>query len=139
MQPLDLYLKPSRYLTIIAIIGWILLVSLCLTVNPPWWQSLVFAVVALWRLIIWLRHYAWLQTDSSLQRIQAGGSGWRVSLANGVVCPVQLVSGCRFIPGLIVLHFTLPSKRKLWWLLLADSADIQALRRLRVWGRWGSS
>ena len=137
MQPLDLYLKPSHYLTAVTFIAWVFVLGLCLTVKLPWWQALGFAIGSLWQAIIWLRRYAWLQSETSLRRIQVSVNGWRISFANGLCYNAKLASGCRFLPGLIVLRLALPSGRRLWWLLLADNADAQVLRRLRVWGRWG--
>ena len=147
MQPLDFHLRPSLYLLRVAIVGWLLLVSILAMAALPWWQCLTLIFFSLWRLVIWLRHYALLQTDSSLRQIHISINGWRVKLANGNTYDAQLLSGCRFLPGLIILRLQLTSKdvdkahnntqQKLWWVLLADSANSEALRRLRVWGRWG--
>ena len=147
MQPLDLHLRPSLNLQRVALLSWLILVSICVIADLPWWQSITFIFLSLWRLVIWLRHYALLQTASSLRQIHISINGWRVKLANGNTYDAQLLSGCRFLPGLIILRLQLSSKdldkahnntqHKLWWVLLADSANSEALRRLRVWGRWG--
>ena len=147
MQPLDLHLRPSLNLQRVALLSWLILVSICVISGLPWWQSITFILLSLWRLVICLRHYALLQTASSLRQIRISINGWRVKLANGNTYDAQLLSGCRFLPGLIILRLQLTNKdvdkvlnntqHKLWWVLLADSANSEALRRLRVWGRWG--
>lgn len=147
MLPLDFHLRPSLNLQRVAILSWLTLVCICVMADLPWWQSITFILLSLWRLVIWLRHYALLQTASSLRQIHISINGWRVKLANGNTYDAQLLSGCRFVPGLIVLRLQLTSKNvdkannntqlKLWWVLLEDSANSEALRRLRVWGRWG--
>ena len=147
MLPLDFHLRPSLNLQRVAILSWLILVCICVMADLPWWQSITFILLSLWRLVIWLRHYALLQTASSLRQIHISINGWRVKLANGNTYDAQLLSGCRFVPGLIVLRLQLTSKNvdkannntqlKLWWVLLEDSANSEALRRLRVWGRWG--
>lgn len=146
MQPLDLHLRPSLNLQRVALLSWLILVIICVISGLPWWQSITFILLSLWRLVICLCHYALLQTASSLRQIQISINGWRVKLANGNTYDAQLLSSCRFLPGLIILRLQLTSKdldkahnntqHKLWWVLLADSANSEALRRLRVWGRW---
>ena len=138
MQPLDLHLKPSRYLTWAALVVWGGLVALLLSIPLPWWQSLAIIVASSWLLLHWLRRYAWLQAGNSLQSIYINVHQWRLQLANGQVYEAQLVSGCRFLPGFIVLRMQVPAGPVFWQLLLADSATAEGLRRLRVWGRWGS-
>lgn len=147
MQPLDFQLRPSLILQRVVILSWLTLVVICVTADLPWWQTITFILLSLWRLVICLRHYALLQTANSLRQIHISINGWRVKLANGSTYDAQLLSGCRFLPGLIILRLQLTSKdldkdnnntqHKLWWVLLADSANSEALRRLRVWGRWG--
>jgi len=138
MRPLDLHLKPSRYLTWAALVVWALLVALLLSVTLLWWQNLAFVALSSWLLLRWLRRYAWLRAGNSLQSIRINVHQWRLQLANGQVHDAQLASGSRFLPGFIILRMQVPAGPVLWQLLLADSADVDGLRRLRVWGRWGS-
>ncbi|MCP4880057.1 MAG: hypothetical protein GY905_05875 [Gammaproteobacteria bacterium] len=139
MQPLDLHLKPSRLLAGSAIIVWAVLLALFISTQPPWWQSVGVATMALWHLLVWLRRYAWLQTPDGIQRLHVSVHGWRVYLQDGRAYDVELASGCRFLPALIVLRLQAPGRPMLWWLLMADSAEAGALRRLRVFGRWFST
>jgi hypothetical protein len=138
MQPLDLHLKASGYLTWAAVVVWGAMVSLLLGAGLPWWQNLATIVLASLVLRRWLQRYAWLQSSHSLRGIRISVHQWRLTFADGQVHDAKLASGCRFLPGFIVLRWRLQSGALIWCLLLADSARPDALRRLRVWGRWGS-
>jgi len=138
MQPLDLHLKPSRYLTWATLVVWGAIVSLLLSVGLPWWQSLAAVALAILLLLRWLQRYAWLQSSDSLQGIQINVHQWRLRFTDGQMHHAKLEFGCRFLPGFIVLRLRLQNGSLIWSLLLADNARADELRRLRVWGRWGS-
>ena len=138
MQPLDLHLKPSRYLTWAALVVWGGLVAFLLSITLPWWQDFAFVALSSWLLLRWLRRYAWLRAGNSLRSIRINVHQWRLQLASGQVYEVQPIAGCRFLAGFVVLRMQASAGPVFWQLLLADSATAEDLRRLRVWGLWGS-
>ena len=138
MQPLDLRLKPSRYLEWATLVVWGASVLFLLSVGLHWWQSLAACVGATWLFLGWLQRYVWLRASNSLQGMRISVHQWRLTLADGQVHDAKLASGCRFLPGFIVLRLRLQNSAIIWSLLLADNASADELRRLRVWGRWGS-
>lgn len=137
MLPLQLRLKPSSYLTYLVILTWLALLSLLLSTAVNHWLVAVFAIcsaILYWR---WLRTYAWQSAANSLLSIKVNTIGWHLGLRNGTKFSAVPTVGCRFWPGLIVLRLRKLEGGVFWWVLLADSTDINSLRRLRMVGRWG--
>ena len=137
MLPLQLRLKPSPYLTYLVTLTWLALLSLLLSTAVSLGLVAVFAIcsaILYWR---WLRTYAWQCAANSLLSIKVNAIGWHLCLRDGTKFSAVPAAGCRFWPGLIVLRLHKVEGGVFWWILLADNADINSLRRLRMVGRWG--
>lgn len=137
MLPLQLRLKPSRYLTYLVILTWLALLGLLISAAVNLGLVAVFAfcsAILYWR---WLRTYAWQRDPHSLLSIKVNTLGWHLGLCDGSKFSAVPAAGCRFWPGLIVLRLRKLEGGVFWWVLLADSSESQSLRRLRMVGRWG--
>ena len=137
MLPLQLRLKPSRYLTYLVILTWLALLSLLLSTAVNLGLVAVFAFCSAILYWHWLRTYAWQNSANSLLSIKVNAIGWHLGLRDGTKFTAVPTSGCRFWSGLIVLRLSKIEGGVFWWVLLADNADINSLRRLRMVGRWG--
>lgn len=137
MLPLQLRLKSSRYLTYLVILTWLALLSLLISTAVNLGLVAVFAIcsaILYWR---WLRTYAWQSAPNSLLTIKVNTTGWYLGLNDGTKFTAVPIAGCRFWPGLIVLRLRKLEGGVFWWILMADNADRNSLRRLRMVGRWG--
>jgi hypothetical protein len=137
MLPLQLRLKPSRYLTYFVILTWLALLGLLISAAVNLGLVAVFAfcsVILYWR---WLRTYAWQSAPHSLLSIKVNTLGWHLGLRDGTKFSAVPTAGCRFWPGLIVLRLRKLEGGVFWWVLLADCSETESLRRLRMVGLWG--
>lgn len=140
MKPLVVDLRPSYYLVSILLIASVLaMIALCILPLAWGWKLVGVAVIAvacvyhLWRDALRLHPRSWtrleVSRDNALLLTRRSGEQIRVQ-----VLPITVVTAyC------VVLNVRLPGKLFAQsTVLLADSADQDALRQLRVWLSWAS-
>jgi hypothetical protein len=69
-----------------------------------------------------------------IARIESLGGRWRLETGDGATHRADLIGGYAH-PAIVILNFRLENGRRRSLTLLPDSADLDALRRLRVWLR----
>jgi toxin CptA len=140
VKPLVVDLRPSYYLAaILGIASALAIIALCVLPLPWWWKlaGVVAMVIGcayhLWRDVLRQHPQSWVRLevlrDNTLMLTRRNGEQIRVQ-----VLPITVVTAyC------VVLNVRLPGKLFAQsTVLLADSADKDALRRLRVWLSWAS-
>lgn len=129
-------LKVSTHLVCICAFVW-LVISLCsLALFNGSWPVLVY--VAATGLVTgrWVWRYAWLRSSTSVLAMSWTPDEFCCYLSNGHQVTGQLMAKSAFHPCFITLHIAVAGGGRFWWPLLADSGPEDALRKLRVFGRW---
>jgi hypothetical protein len=129
--PLELSLRPSRIHAGLMLLGHVLaLIAITQAALPLWLQGLLVAGVLAGLARGWRRR----STGAAGLRLAQGGQlrlklhDWQSAEMTGQ--PVVL-------PWLVNIRLALSDGRQVRLLLWPDSADADALRKLRAWLRWG--
>lgn len=129
-------LSPSAYLTKVGALVWGIFLLCSYTIAGASWWTLAYALFAAWVIVSWLWRYAWLKASSSVVAMSWTPEGFCCYLASGDAVEGTILPKSAFNPWLITLHLVTLDGRRYWWPLMADSGPTDALRRLRVFGRW---
>ncbi len=135
-DPVAISLRPSRNMVVFLILGHVLTIVTAFIGLPPAAATIVSAALAL-SLVAQLRTALLKQPDAVIAlEIIADGS-LRYRSRDGAWHPATLNRPAYARPWLIIVRIaTLPrGARRV--VLLADSAEAEQLRRLRVWLLWG--
>ena len=132
-KPLQLAIGRSRRLAWIVLSGQAL--SLCgvlLFPPPPPVTALLLLMWVFIGLHAWWSHLCPATPSRVVHLLLDGQGGWQLTQADGRVIEPRLCPDSRVTPALILLNFRVGRWRRRSLLLLSDSADAGALRRLRV-------
>ena len=100
---------------------------------PLWIKVGLIAGIAL-ALIGFGWRYGYRRGGGFIARIELLDGRWRLETGSGATYPADLIGGYAH-PAIVILNFRLENGRRRSLTLLPDSADPDALRRLRVWLR----
>jgi hypothetical protein len=132
--PLLVELYPSRRLLIGGGLSHLLAGVAVVLADIPWWIK-VSVVVGIGLSLVWFGLcYGYASGRGFIARIEWLDGRWRLETSDGRVQRGQLIGGYAH-PQIILLNFRLDSGGRRALTLLPDSADPDALRRLRVWLR----
>jgi toxin CptA len=138
VKPLQVDLQPSPHLAVILLAASICAACMLLLVPVPWWIKLAGVSIIGVATVRQLRRHAWRSADYAWVRLQwSAENGWQAWRAHGEVVKITLLPDSMVHSALVVLRFRCEGQR---WpeaiVLLADGAEHEALRRLRVQLRW---
>ncbi len=105
----------------------------------PAWAALLMAAVLVFSLLYFLRGHAWLRSPSSCIGLTQDGDGGILLLTrDGSRIPCCILPDSVVTPALTVLNIRVEGARGTRGIvILSDSMDAGAFRRLRVWLRHG--
>ncbi len=100
---------------------------------PLWVKAGLLAGIGL--SLAWTGYrYGWRRGGGFITRVELLDGRWRLETGDGARYPARLTGGYAQ-PGVVVLNFRVESSWRRSLALLPDSADLESLRRLRVWLR----
>lgn len=102
--------------------------------NLPLGIKAMFLVGIALVLVQFGRQYACSGRKSFISHVELLDGRWRLTTGDGATHRASLIGGYAH-PNIIILNFRLENRRRWSLALLPDSADPDALRRLRVWLR----
>jgi toxin CptA len=138
IPPLMVILRPSRMLLVL--LGSVALgaVVLSLTLPLPWSIRIGMSLLVTLAAVHAIRLYALQRAPRSILGLEVNAQG-QLYYADALgVAPAELLGSSTATPWLTVLNLRVAETyfpRHV--ILLPDTADTDALRRLRVWLRWG--
>lgn len=102
------------------------------------WLALLASVVDLTVLTVALHRHVLLLDDDAVVELAVSASGvlW-VRLRSGVQVEAEVEGDSYVSHHVMMLGLLLPHSRRVTAVLMRDSGDPEALRRLAVWLRWG--
>lgn len=138
VKPLQVDLRPSPRLAAILMVASASAVFLLLIVPLPWWGKLAGVLTVMVTSIRQMQRHAWRSVPHAWMRLQwSAESGWQAWRNDGEATGVTILPDSMVTSALTVIRFRSADQR---WpqalVLLADSADAESLRRLRVQLRW---
>ncbi|HWU34551.1 MAG TPA: protein YgfX [Methylovorus sp.] len=138
VKPLQVDLRPSRRLAAILMVASGGAVLMLLMVPLPWWVTLLGALLIVVASLRQLQRHAWRSVPQAWMRLQwTVESGWQAWRHDGQAMQITILPDSMVTSVLTVIRFRCAGQR---WpqalVLLADSADPESLRRLRVQLRW---
>jgi hypothetical protein len=126
--------RPSRFLLIGGGIGHLLAGVAVVVSNVPIWVKAGFIAGIVLALIGFGWRYGYRRGRGFIARIELLDGRWRLETGDGAAYRAELIGGYAH-PAIVILNFRLENGRRRSLTLLPDSADPDALRRLRVWLR----
>lgn len=129
--------SPSRRLALIllAVHG---LALYALAAVLPLWAGVACAALMLASLAYYLARDAWLRLGASCIGLVTDAEGVVMLLRDGTQLPCRVLADSLVTPALVVLNVRPRAGRGARSVvILPDSLDAEAFRRLRVWLRWG--
>lgn len=138
VKPLQVDLRPSPRLAAILMVASASAVLMLLVVPLVWWVKLA-GVVAIVVASVWhLRRHAWRSVPEAWVGLRwSTESRWQAWRQEGEAMAITILPDSMVTSALTVIRFRSADQR---WpqalVLLADSADAESLRRLRVQLRW---
>jgi len=134
LAALSLEPRPSRFLLIGGGIGHLLAGAAVVVSSVPLWVKAGF-VAGIVLSLAWVGYrYGYRYGHGFVALVELFEGRWRLETGRGATCRAELISGYAH-PVIVILDFRLESGRRRSLTLLPDSADPDALRRLRVWLR----
>ncbi|WP_238525837.1 protein YgfX [Methylovorus glucosotrophus] len=138
MKPLQVDLRPSPRLTAILMVASASAVLMLLVVPLVWWVKLAGGVAIVVASVRHLRRHAWRSVPEAWLGLRwSTESGWQAWRKDGEAMAITILPDSMVTSALTVIRFRNADQR---WpqalVLLADSADAESLRRLRVQLRW---
>ncbi len=134
-----LTLRPSRRLAVV--LGAAHAVALLLLTLLPldWWLMTALGALLLWSAMHAIHHHALRRGADSVNTLEfSGRAQLRVRTRDGRWEDATVLGSSFVSVALIVLNLGIAGRRlPLHVVIPGDSADAEALRRLRVWLRWG--
>jgi len=79
--------------------------------------------------------FAWRGSGRSVTLRCKGGCKLEIDEGGGWM-PAEAFDARLMLPGLVLLHCSMPGNARRHWLLLADCLPDADFRRLRVWLKW---
>ena len=131
LPPFALQLRPSRLFLSLVLGVLVLSAVLLLIYQPRMWALLPLQCLLGW---LALRANGW-GNPNRVRRIEVDAQGRMQCLQADRVLDVQLRDDCFVSPWLVIVNVTAEGRRHSC-LLLPDSADLEALRQLRVYLLW---
>ena len=131
-------LQPSRWMTLLLVLGYLLAgLAICSLPLPEEVSFLAVALLAI-HLTRMLWHRAWLRAPDAWAAIRVRGDEWTLRRRNGREVSTSLLEEGVATPWLTLVSLRDRGSGKVTRiLLLKDSLDAEAFRRLRVLLRWG--
>jgi len=138
VKPLQVDLRPSARLAAILVVACISALLLFLIVPVVWWVKLVGGVGIVVASVWHLQRHAWRSVPEAWVGLRwSAESGWQAWRLDGEATGIAILPDSMVTSVLSVIRFRCEGQR---WsqaiVLLADSAEPEALRRLRVQLRW---
>jgi len=133
VPPLQLQLRPSRMASVATLALYLMALPMPWLANLSAWLAACLSGAILLALLLAARH--WRQSQGSRLKLLADGN-WLLE-EGGLATEYALGEGVYCTLGLVVLPLRAEDGRKRRLLLWPDSTAPDALRRLRVWLRWG--
>jgi len=131
LPPFALQLRPSRIFLILVFCVLALSAVLLMLYQPRMWALIPLQCLLGW---IALRTNGWAKRQT-VRRIEVDAQGRMLWLQGDRVLHVQLRDDCFVSPWFVIVNVTSAGRRHSC-LLLPDSADLEALRQLRVYLLW---
>ena len=126
--------RPSQFLLIGGGIGYLLSGTAVVVSVVLFWVKAGFIAGIMLALIGFGWRYGYRRGRGFVARIELLDGRWRLETGDGATHRARLI-GSYAHPAIVILDFRLESGRRRPLTLLPDSADPDALRRLRVWLR----
>jgi hypothetical protein len=136
--PLRLGIRPSRVLTGILVLLYVMGLFALMALNMPGWSKIGLAVAAIWSGLIAVRHHGLGADPASVRELLLKADGTLEGLrADGQRFEAKVVRHSTVLPWLVVMQLEhLASNRRLAMTLLPDSLSPQEFRQLLTWMRW---
>ena len=126
--------RPSRLLLIGSGVAHLAAGAAVILSSVPIWIKVGF-VASVAVSLAWVGYrYGYRQGRGFIARIELLDGCWRLETGDGATYQADLIGGYAH-PAIVILNFRLEKGRRRSLTLLPDSADPDALRRLRVWLR----
>ena len=138
MKPLQVDLRPSPRLAAILMVACSSALLLLLIVPVVWWVKLLGGVGIVVASVWHLRRQAWRSVPEAWVGLRwSAENGWQAWRRNDEALQIVILPDSMVTSALSVIRFRCEGQRwPLAIVLLADSAESEALRRLRVQLRW---
>jgi len=102
--------------------------------NIPWWVQVGFFAAIILSLVQFGYGYGYPHGRRFIRRIEWLDERWQLATGDGRRYSGQLISGYAY-PYVVIVNFRLENGQHRSLTLLPDSADVDELRRMRVWLR----
>lgn len=138
VKPLQVDLQPSRRLATILVTASLGALLLLLVVPLVWWMKMAGGVAIVVASVSHLRRHAWRSVPKAWAGLRwSAETSWQAWRKDGEAMGITILPDAMVTSVLTVIRFRCAGER---WpqalVLLPDSAEQEALRRLRVNLRW---
>lgn len=135
---LRVQLRPSRRLALVLVTAHVCAAGTLIPLDVPLWSKVAGAIAVVASLVVSLRRHALLRSSGSVTAVELrGGDRAAVHLRTGACLDARILPTTYVSARLTVLNLRLPAHMLATHVvILADSADAESFRRLRVLLRW---